>query len=300
MKKHFKKRRSQRSRPSRQEQPFRTWSGRAPIAESDYPFESAIVAEGFHEVLQRNMGPGIRIYTSTECISAANTIDALLLTMLGEQFREFFSDPMPWLNKTTTELCVTPWFDENDAEEIKNSLARLAKSGFIDLDTSTPGICRYRLNVEAVRQAKNEHFVPMSELEWIDDEYLQRFSDLHLQKRAFACICGRNVALGRLMLNLWHLSLSETTREALRNSKQGLAWIDIERYSAFRDEPLFAREEDKWQAFEALIQKRFLEVRQSKHKTREYRPDARRIWEALDALPKELTEMEEMDGNEDL
>jgi hypothetical protein len=102
------------------------------------------------------------------------------------------------------------------------------------------------------------------------------------------------------MLNLWHLSLSETTREALRNPKQGLAWIDIERYSAFRDESLFAREDHKWQAFEALIQKGFLEVWQSKHKTREYRPDARRIWKALDALPKEVPKMEEMDGDEDL
>src|SRR6266849_4851367 len=120
MKKHFKRHTSKRSRPAGQEQPFRTWSGKAPISETHYPFDSAIVVGRFNEFLQRNMGPGIRIYTSTECISAVNTIDSLLLTMLGEQFREFFPDAMLWLSKTTTELCIAPWFDENDVEEIKH------------------------------------------------------------------------------------------------------------------------------------------------------------------------------------
>jgi hypothetical protein len=267
---------------------------------AEYPFEPAIFVEEFNAFLQRNVGPGIRMYTSTYCISAANTIDSLLLTILGEQFREFFPDEMPWLSRTARELCAALRFDENDAEELTSSLVRMAKSGFIDLDTSTSGIYRYRLDVEAVRQAKNKHFVPMSELEWIDDEYIQRFPDPPLQKRAFAYICGRNVALGRLMLNLWHFSLNETTRAAIRNPEQGLAWIDIEHCRAFRDEPLLEKDEHKQQALKSLLQKGFLEVQQGKQKTPKFRPNAKRIWEALDALPSELPQMEEIDADRDL
>lgn len=288
MKKKFRRGASKRSRPSRQEKQLRTWSGRSPISETEYPFGTATFVGGFSAFLQWNAGPGIRIDSSTGCISAANTIDSLLLTILGEQFREFFPDEMPWLSRTAREICAALRFEEKDVEELTSSFARLAKSGFIDLDTSISGIYRYRLDVQAVRQAKNKHYVPMSELEWIDDEYIQRFPDPPLQQRAFAYICGRNVALGRLLLNFWHLSLNETTRAAMRDPEQGLTWIDIEHYRAFKDEPLFEKDEHKQQALKSLRQKRFLEVRQGKQTTPEYRPNAKRIWEALNALPQEI------------
>jgi hypothetical protein len=212
--------------------------------------------------------------------------------MLGEQFREFYPGEMPWLSRTKTEMCATFWLDESDAQELQSSLLRLAKEGFIDLDTSTPGIYRYRLNVDTVRHTKNKHFVPQSELERIEDEYTQTFPEPEGQRRAFACICDSSVSLGSLMLNLWHLSLNETTRAAQRDPKRGLAWIDVEEVRALRDEPLFQSNERKRQAFERLIQKGFLEAQHGKQHTHEYRPIAANIWEALKALPEALSELD--------
>jgi hypothetical protein len=291
MKKKFKGRTSKHSRSPKQERYFRTWSGISPILETEYPFEQAIVLGEYSEFLQRNLGSGIHIYPSTACICTVDTLDALLLSILGEQFREFYPGEMPWLSRTTTEMCATFWLDESDTKELYSSLLRLAKDGFIDLDTSTPGIYRYRLNVDTVRHTKNKHFVPLSELERIEEEYTQTFPEPDEQKRAFAFICDRSVSLGRLMLNLWHLSLNETTRAAQRDPNQGLAWINVENMSALRDEPLFQNNERKQQAFERLIQKGFLEVRQRKQDTREYRPNAAHIWAALNTLPEALPEL---------
>jgi hypothetical protein len=41
-----------------------------------------------------------------------------------------------------------------------------------------------------------------------------------------------------------------------------------------------------------LIQKGFLEVRQGKQHTREYRPNAAQIWVALNTLPEALPELD--------
>jgi hypothetical protein len=300
MKKKFKGRTQKHSRSSHKERQFRTWSGISPILETEYPFESAFVAGEYNEFLQRSLGPGIRIYPSTACISTVDTIDALLLTLLGEQFREFYPGEIPWLSRTTAEMLGVLWPGENDTQEIDRSLARLAKQGFIELDRSAPGIYRYRLNLDTVRKEKNKHFVPMSELEQIEDQYSQRFPEPSIQKRAFTFICGRNVSLGRLMLNLWHLSLNETTEAAKRDPKKGLVWIDIEDFSAFRNEPLFESGERKQQALQALIQKGFLEVRQKQQNRLEYRPHAIHIWSALDALPGELLPITEIDGDIDV
>jgi hypothetical protein len=299
MKKKFKGGTSRYSHPSKQARQFRTWSGRTPISETAYPFEPAFAPDEFNELLQRNLGPGIRIDPSTACISAVETRDALLLTMLGEQFREFYPGEMPWLSRTTTEMCATFWLDERDTQQLYGSLLRLAKEGFIDLDTSTPGMYRYRLNVDTVRHTKNKHFVPLSELERIEDEYTQTFPEPDEQKRAFAFICDRSVSLGRLMLNLWHLSLNETTSVAQRDPKRGLAWINVEEVSALRDEPLFQNNEHKQQAFERLIQKGFLEVRQGKQHTREYRPNAAHLWAALNTLPEALPELDSETASEE-
>ncbi|SRR6266487_506852 len=299
MKKKFK-RRAKQFRSSKQERYFRTWSGISPLLETEYPFEHAIVLGEYHEFLQRNLGPGIRIYPSTACISAVDTLDALLLTILGEQFREFYPGEMPWLSRTTAEILGNLWPGENDTREIDRSLARLAKQGFIDLDRSVPGVYRYRLNIKAVRKEKNNHFVQMSELEQIEDQYSQRFPEPHMQKRAFAFICDRNVSLGRLMLNLWHLSLNETTEAAKRDHQKGLVWIDIEDVSALKNEPLFESGEQKQQALESLIEIGFLEVRQVKQNGLEYRPNAVHIWAALDALPAQLPQLAEMDGDTDV
>lgn len=292
MKKKFKGRTSKHARSLKQSRQFRTWSGSAPISEVAYPFEPAFASDEFNEFLQRNLGPGIRIDPSTACISAVNTLDALVLTMLGEQFREFYPDEMPWLSRTKTEMCATFWLDERDAQELQSSLLRLAKEGFIELDTSTPGMFRYRLNVDTVRRTKNKHFVPMTELERIEDEYTQTFPEPEEQKRAFVFICDSSVSLGRLMLNLWHLSLNETTKAAQRDPNRGLAWINVEEVMALRDEPLFQSNERKQHAFERLIQKGFLEARQGKQHTYEYRPIAAHIWEALNALPEALPELD--------
>jgi hypothetical protein len=299
MKKKFKGRTSKHSRSPKQERYFRTWSGISPILETEYPFEQAIVLGGYSEFLQRNLGSGIHIYPSTACISTVDTLDALLLTILGEQFREFYPGEMPWLSRTTTEMCATFWLDESDTKELYSSLLRLAKEGFIDLDTSTPGMYRYRLNVDTVRHTKNKHFVSLSELERIEDEYTQTFPEPDEQKRAFAFICDRSVSLGRLMLNLWHLSLNETTSVAQRDPKRGLAWINVEEVSALRDEPLFQSNERKQQAFERLIQKGFLEVRQGKQHTREYRPNAAHIWAALNTLSEALPELDSETAGEE-
>jgi hypothetical protein len=137
-------------------------------------------------------------------------------------------------------------------------------------------------------------------LEQIEDQYSQRFSEPRIQKRAFAFICDRNVSLGRLMLNLWHLSLNETTEAAKRDIQKGLVWIDIEDVSALRNEPLFESSVQKQQALERLIQKGYLEVRQGKQDRLEYRPNAVHIWAALDALPGRLPQMAEMDGDTDV
>ena len=293
MKKRLRRSKWVHSRSSSQKETrIRTWSGRAPLFETEYPFEPALAPEIFHEALHMNSGPGIRIYQSTVCICTVDTIDAFVLTLLGEQFREFYPGEIPWLSKTTTEMLSAFWMDGNEAGEMDYALTRLALQSFVELDRSISGIYRYRLNVDSVRQAKNGHFVLMGELEQIEDEYTERFPDLSLQRRAFVLICDGDAQLGHFLLNLWHLSLNYTTRAALRDPKRGLAWLSAEDLYVLREETLL-----KWkqQAFRSLEQKGLLEVRSGRQNKLKYRPHAVSIWKALEALPHELPDSTETD-----
>ena len=140
----------------------RTWTRaeNVPFAETEYPFEQAVAGGEYSELFQREMGPGLLLYPSTICLSRQDSYDAPVLALLGEHFREFHPEDMPWLSMSTENMCAAMqvW----DGEKLKETLTHLAGKGFLDLDLSLPDTYRYRLNVHAVREAKNACFQPMN------------------------------------------------------------------------------------------------------------------------------------------
>lgn len=262
-----------------------------PFAETEYPFEHAIAVGEYSDLFQREMGPGLKIYPSTVCLSRQDSHDSMTLALLGEHFREFYPEEMPWLNKSTEQMCTAMLV--SDTEYLNDTLAYFAKKGFLDLDLSIPDTYRYRLNVHAVREAKNACFKPMNTLEQTEYHYAQRFSDIQAQQLAFAFICARSRYQGHTLLTAWHLSLNNTPWI----TKHTTGRLDYLR----ADEILEALpssvpdSKQQQQAIDQLVKRGFLKMR-LQGQLREYRPDAVGIWEELDKLPQELPSIEAMGG----
>lgn len=265
------------SKQMTQKTEMRQWTGPAPYAETEYPFEPAIEVSSYSKLLQRDRGPGIRLYHSTICICRPDSHDSLLLTKIGEQFREFYPDELPWLEKAVQTLSEEIW--EDDRARVEDSLRYFAEQGFLDLDASMPERYRYRLNVDAVRQAKNRCFRPMSRLERIEAHYHARFSDEQRQLQAFRCICDGNEDVGRLLWNLWERSLERVEKVGGDHA----AWILGAVLS-------FEESERSGQAMQWLQEKGFLERRRGRWSHYDYRPDVLLVWEALAKLPDPLPE----------
>lgn len=143
---------------------IRTWTRdeNTPFAETEYPFEHAVMIGEYSELYKRERSPGLKIYLSTICISRQDLYDSYALALLGEHFREFFPGEMPWLSKSTAQMCKAMTI--SDVEELNETLNYLVDEGFLGLDLSTPDVYRYRLNVDAVRRAKNACFKPTNAL----------------------------------------------------------------------------------------------------------------------------------------
>lgn len=261
------------------------------FAETEYPFEHAIAVGEYSELFQREMGPGLILYPSTICLSRQDSHDATVLALLGEHFREFSPEEMPWLSKSTEQMCeaMQVW----DVEDLNETLTHFAGKGFLDLDLSIADAYRYRLNVSAVREAKNACFKPMNTLEQIEHDYVLRFPNIKTQQLAFALICERSRYQGYTLLTAWHLSLRNTAWF----TKHTTGKLDYLRADEiFRVLPAaISNDEERQQAIGQLTKRGFLKVRHQ-GQLREYRPDVIEMWEALSKLPQELPRIESMGG----
>lgn len=290
--------RKQKKPPQRTGRRLTTWTRdtNAPFSESEYPFERALDVGEYSELLQMDMGPGLIIHPSTICLSRQDSHDSTTLAFLGEHFREFFPGEMPWLLKSTEQMCEALMLDardEDDVEELNDTLGYFAEKGFLELDLSTPGEYRYRLNVEAVRQAKNACFRPMNELERIVTAYPQRFPDVDMQELAFALICDRDRYLAGVMLNLWHISLRMTPWMA--RHVDGRLWWQEENTIRHYLPTAFSDQARVQQALARLRKKGLVQLRQQ-GPLREYRPNASQMWSELDRLPAPLPDIASLGG----
>jgi hypothetical protein len=254
---------------TRQEKPQRQWTGGAPYADTDYPFEPALVTESDeeHSCLTHH-GEGLRLYASTCSLCRPDTLDSMLLTICGEQFREFYPGELPWREQTAHSLCEAMWGQEEAA--VVDSLRYLATQGFLDLDTSVPDVYRYRLNVDAVRQAKNRYFRPMSETERIADLFQRHFPDYQAVRQAFVQICDQDDLAADLLKDLWDRSLER------------LSWTPGKRPEWIAHTDFLYQEQERYQeAMQWLVQKGFLERRATRWTQYEYRPNVSSIWEVV-------------------
>jgi hypothetical protein len=275
-----------------------TWTRdtNTPFSETEYPFEQAVAAGEYSELFQRDMGPGLILYPSTICLCRQDSHDSTVLALFGEHFREFFPDAMPWLSKSTAQMCAAMMINVREVAELDDTLSYFAERGFLDLDRSDQDIYRYRLNVNAVRRAKNACFTPMNELERIIQAYPQRFPDTDTQELAFILICDRRRSLGRVMVNLWHLSLRETPWMA-RHVDGRLWWLEENRLLEDLSETPSERTQVQ-QALAQLIKMGLVRVRQQ-GRLREYRPDHAQMWSELEQLPTALPDIQTLGGYRD-
>lgn len=198
---------------------------------------------------------------------------------------------MPWLSKSTEQMCAAMlvW----DVEELDETLTHLAGKGFLDLDLSTPDVYRYRLNVHAVREAKNACFKPMNTLEQIEYDYVLRFPDIKTQQLAFTLICERSRYQGYILITAWHLSLRDTPWFT-KHTTGKLNYLRAE--EIFRALPASVPDEElQQQALGQLVKRGFLKMR-LQGQLREYRPDVVEMWEALSKLPQDLPSIEAAGG----
>lgn len=298
MAKKIKKRASRKKHLQNVSRRLTTWTRdlNAPFSETEYPFEHAVAVGEYSELLQRDMGPGLIIHPSTICLCRQDSHDSTVLAMLGEHFREFYPGDMPWLQKSTEQMreaMMVNALDDDDVEMLDDTLKYFAERGFLDFDLSTPGEYRYRLNVEAVRQAKNACFKPMNELERIIQAYPQRFPDLDTQELAFVLICDRNRYMARVLLNLWHLSIRETAWMA-RHVDGRLWWLEESIFLRYLPEAVEEQEKVQ-QALAQLRKMGYVRLRQQ-GQIREYRPNASQMWSELERLPAVLPDIATLGG----
>jgi hypothetical protein len=296
MAKKIKKRAAKRAHHQRASRRLSTWTrdSNTPFSGTEYPFEQAVAVGEYSELLQRDMGPGLILYPSTICLSRQDTRDATVLALLGEHFREFFSDEMPWLSKSTAQMCSAMMInaqDEEEVEELDDTLRYFADQGYLDLDLSNPGVYRYRLNVDAVRRAKNACFKPMNGLEQIIQAYPQRFPDTDMQELAFALICDRDRYMTSIMMTMWHLSLRETPWMA-RHVDGRLRWMREDMFLEYLPVALSDQAKAKL-ALAQLVKKGLVQVRQQ-GQLREYRPNVSQMWDELERLPEALPDLAEL------
>ncbi len=298
MAKKIKKRAGRKEHPQKASRRLSTWTrdSNTPFSETEYPFEHAVAVGEYSELFQRDMGPGLIIYPSTICLSRQDSHDSTVLALLGEHFREFSPGEMPWLSKSTAQMCAAMMIhaqDEEDVEELDDTLRYFAEKGFLDLDLSNQGTYRYRLNVEAVRRAKNACFKPMNELERIIQAYPQRFLDTDTQELAFALICDRNRYMARVLLNMWHLSLRETAWMA-RHVDGRLWWLEENMFLEYLP-AAFSDQVKVKQTLAQLIKRGLVQIRQQ-GRLREYRPNVSQMWSELEQLPGALPDITALGG----
>ncbi|EFH86404.1 hypothetical protein [Ktedonobacter racemifer] len=270
-----------------------TWTRdeNVPFAETEYPFEHAVAVGEYSELFQRDMGPGLILYPSTICLSRQDSQDSTVLALLGEHFREFHSEEMPWLSMSTEKMCAAMLV--RDVEELNETLTHLAGKGFLDLDLSLPDTYRYRLNVRAVRKAKNACFKQMNPLEQIEHDYVLRFPDIETQQLAFTLICERSRYQGYILVTAWHLSLRDTPWFT-KHTTGKLDYLRAEEIFTFLPASI-SDEEQQQQALGQLVKRGFLRMR-LQGQLREYRPNVVEMWEALSKLPQELPSIEAVGG----
>ena len=293
MAKKIKKRVGRKERPQKASRRLSTWTRdtNTPFSETEYPFEHAVAVGEYSELFQRDMGPGLIIYPSTICLSRQDSHDSSVLAFLGEHFREFFPGEMPWQCKSRAQMCAAMMIhaqDEEDVEELDDTLRYFVEKGFLDLDLSNQGTYRYRLNVEAVREAKNACFQPMNELERIIQAYPQRFPDTDTQEVAFALICDRDQYMTSIMMTMWHLSLRETPWMA-RHVDRRLWWMREDMFLEYLPVALSDQAKAKL-ALAQLMKKGLVQVRQQ-GQLREYRPNVSQMWDELERLPEALPDL---------
>ena len=294
LKRRSKKQHHSRSRVTR----LNTWTRdeNTPFAETEYPFEHAISVGEYSQVLQRDLGPGVTLYPSTICLSRQDSHDSTVLTLMGEHFREFYPGEIPWLSKSAAQMYKAMMVndeDEEDIEDFNDTLRYFADKGLLDIDLSTPGMYRYRLNVDEVRKAKNTCFKPMNTLEQINHDYPQRFPDIETQQLAFTLICGRSLYQGYILLTAWHLALRDTPWFT-RHVEGKLKYLRADEIFAYLPDTI-PNGEKRQQAIDQLVKKGFMRV-SYQGQMREYRPNIVEMWEALAGLPQELPDIEAMGG----
>ncbi|SRR5216110_843744 len=275
-----------------------TWTRdeNAPFAETEYPFEHAVSVGEYSEVFQRDMGPGLRTYPSTVCLSRQDSHDSTVLALLGEHFREFYPDEMPWLRKSTEQMCAAMMIygqEEEQIEELNDTLKYFANRGFLEFDLATPGEYCYRLNVDAVRKAKNACFKPMNALEQIEHDYMLRFPDIEVQQQAFVLICERSLYKGFILLTAWHLS-ARNTAWMVKHVEGKLNCLSANEIFAALPRSI-PNSKKRQQAFEELVKKGLLKLGHQ-GPLRGYRPNVIEMWEALQSLPQKLPDIEAMGG----
>ncbi len=301
MAKKIKKRATRKAHRQKASRRLSTWTrdSNTPFAETEYPFEHAVAVGEYSELFHRDMGPGLILYPSTICLSRQDSHDATVLALLGEHFREFFPGEMPWLSKSTAHMCAAMMITAQDEEKVKeldDTLRYFAERGFLDLDLSTPGKYCYRLNVDAVRRAKNACFKPMNKLEQIIQAYPQRFPNTDTQELAFVLICERNRYMARVLLNMWHLAIRETPWMA-QHVDGRLWWLEETMFLEYL--PAAFSDQTKVQhTLSQLTKKGLVQIRQQ-GRLREYRPNASQMWSELERLPAALPDITTLGGYQD-
>lgn len=295
MAKKVKKRAAKHVSHRRASRRLSTWTrdSNIPFTDTEYPFEHAISVGAFSAILQRDLGPGIAIHASTICLSRQDSHDSTVLTLLGEHFREFFPGELPWVKMSTAHLCEAMMVSFEEREALEDTLSYLAQQKFLDLDLSNPGVYRYRLNVDAVRQAKNACFKPLNGLEQIICAYPERFPDRATQELAFALICHRDRYMTGSMITLWHLALRETPWMVWHVDGR-LWWMREERLLEYLPTSLPDQANAKL-ALVRLVKQGLVQVRKQGQQ-REYRPNVSQMWEQLARLPAPLPDFDAASG----
>jgi hypothetical protein len=298
MAKKIKKRAAKQVHHRRADRRLSTWTrdSNTPFAETEYPFEHAISVGEYSSVLKVDLGPGIAIHPSTICLSRQDSHDSTVLALLGEHFREFFPGEMPWQVKSTEQMRAAMMVSIQDSEELEDTLRYFANQGFLDLDLSDPGVYRYRLNVDAVRRAKNACFKPLNGLEQIIQAYPQRFPDIDTQELAFALICDQDRYMASIMVTMWYLSLRETPWMAWHVDGR-LWWMREGMFLQYLPAALSDQAKVKL-ALARLVKKGLVQVRQQ-GQFREYRPNVSHMWDELERLPGTLPDLAALGGYRD-
>src|SRR5260221_461623 len=123
MAKRVKQRAARKSHRQKASRRLSTWTRNTntPFSETEYPFEQAVAAGEYSELFQRDMGPGLILYPSTICLCRQDSHDSTVLTLLGEHFREFFPDDLPWLSKSTAQMCAAMMINVQDMVELDDA-----------------------------------------------------------------------------------------------------------------------------------------------------------------------------------